>query len=473
MTDYDVVVVGSGAAGLCAAAEAAERGASVLVAESEHVPGGASRFSAGVVMAAGTRFQQERGITDDPDDLLHDYLAFNRWDVEAAVARRLTTEAGPTVEWVADRGVAVADLYFSGDDRVPRGHVMAGGGAAIVDALMSSLRGQPKVDIAFKRRVDRLLRGPDGGVEGVAVGADEVTSGAVVLASGGFGANKELWSRYLPRAVETEWSFYIGPPSSRGDAFALVEPLGAQITGRDRGLINPRPHFSTSMDSYLPGWLVLVDRNGVRFVNEMTAYSVTEWTIRHRGGRVWALFDDAAKRAAVPKSSAASKKYDMPTGSNWEDWVEPVIDEMHAKGIVLSAATPEELAGKMGIDPAALAGTLERYNADVAHGEDVMFEKPARVLRPVSTPPLYATEMRTCNIALTACGPRVNRDANVVDIGTRPIPGLFAAGECAGGIVGDVYMGSGNGLASALTFGRVAGRCAAQQVLGSGAESDR
>src|SRR5580692_6170086 len=464
MADYDVVVVGAGAAGLCAAVAAAEAGASVLVAEASDAAGGASQFSAGLIMAAGTRFQRERGIEDSPEALLYEYLAFNRWSVETGVARRLTEEAGPTVEWLADRGVGISDIFLSGDDRVARGHVMDGGGAAIVACLLGAAQADPRVDLAFGRRVDRLLTDGRGGVTGVAVSEDQVTADAVVLAAGGFGANQELWPRYLPRAVAAEWTFYIGPPTSRGDAFALTGALGAQIVGHDRGLLNARPNFSQSMDSYYPGWLVFVDREGQRFVNEMTAYSVIESTIRARGGRVWAIFDDAAKHAAVPRSTAAAKKYDMPTGTNWEDWVEPVIDEMLDKERVLAAAAVDDLAVKMGVEPAALAGTVRRYNSDVAAGHDTMFEKPSRALRSIAEPPFYATELRLCNLALTGAGPRVNRDGQVLDHGAIPIRGLFAAGECAGGVLGDVYMGSGNALANAVTFGRVAGQNAAKQA---------
>ena len=177
MADYDVVVVGAGAAGLCAAVAAAEAGASVLVAEGSDSAGGASQFSAGLIMAAGTRFQRERGIEDSPEALLHEYLAFNRWSVETGVARRLTEEAGPTVEWLADRGVGVSDIYLSGDDRVPRGHVMDGGGGAIVACLLGAAQADPRVDLAFGRRVDRLLADQDGIVTGIAAGSDEVTGG--------------------------------------------------------------------------------------------------------------------------------------------------------------------------------------------------------------------------------------------------------------------------------------------------------
>jgi fumarate reductase flavoprotein subunit len=302
-------------------------------------------------------------------------------------------------------------------------------------------------------------------VTGLAAGDDEVTASSVVLATGGFGANKALWRRYLPRAVAAEWSFYIGPPSSKGDAFKLAGQVGAQIVGRDRGLINARPHFSQSMDSYYPGWLVFVSNDGHRFVNEQAAYSVIESTFRAHGGRAWAIFDDSAKRAAVPRSTAAAKKYDMPTGSDWEDWVDPVIEEMAAKGIVLVADTIRQLAERTGILPRALEGEIARYNRDALAGQDTMFGKSPKVLRPVAEPPFYATEMRLCNIALTACGPRVDAQGQVLNEGSQVIPGLYAAGECAGGVLGDVYMGSGNALSSAVTFGRIAGRSAAARAL--------
>jgi predicted oxidoreductase len=100
-------------------------------------------------------------------------------------------------------------------------------------------------------------------------------------------------------------------------------------------------------------------------------------------------------------------------------------------------------------------------------GEDRDYNKVAEYMRKVSQPPFYAIELRLYMLGLTSVGPRIDADARVVDETSRPIPGLFAAGECVGGVIGKAYAGSGNSLANCSTFGRVAGRVAAAEVLGS------
>jgi fumarate reductase flavoprotein subunit len=208
--DVDVVVVGSGAAGLSAALSAWEHGArSVVVAESEGVVGGSSRLSGGLTMGAGTRYQRALGIEDDPESLFHDYMQLNQWKVEPAVVRRLAELSGPSVEWLGDLGVQFYDqLVFGGDERLPRVHCPIGRGQAVVDVLLHHCR-ERGVEIALGRRINQLLVERDA-VVGVAVGEDTITAGAVVVAAGGFGNNPEKLARFFPAAAETEWAWYIG-----------------------------------------------------------------------------------------------------------------------------------------------------------------------------------------------------------------------------------------------------------------------
>ena len=208
-TDVDVIVIGSGAAGLCAALTAVDRGATrVLIAEAEGIVGGSSRLSGGLVMGAGTRYQAALGIEDDADSLFHDYLTVNRWNVDAGVVRRLADLAGPTVDWLGDLGVEFAEqLVFGGDERVPRVHVPVGRGAGVVEVLTRHVR-EAGVDIALGQRVDRLVI-RDGAVVGVAVGEDEITADAVVIASGGFANAPELLERHFPSAAQTGNAWYM------------------------------------------------------------------------------------------------------------------------------------------------------------------------------------------------------------------------------------------------------------------------
>jgi succinate dehydrogenase/fumarate reductase flavoprotein subunit len=142
-------------------------------------------------------------------------------------------------------------------------------------------------------------------------------------------------------------------------------------------------------------------------------------------------------------------------------WNEDVIKQMVATGQVSQADTPAALAAALGLPAGELTGTVDRYNAQVATGEDADYLKDAMFLEPIATPPFYGAELRPAAVCHTGCGPRIDRDARVLDRGGLPVPGLFAAGECTGGIIGPAYVGSGNSYASCVVFGRVAGQSAA------------
>ena len=460
--DVDVVIVGSGAAGLAAALTARQRGAdSVLVAESEGVAGGSSRLSGGLIMGAATRYQKALGIEDDADAMFHDYMQLNGWNVDAGVVRRFAELAGPTVEWLGELGVEFYDtMVFGGEERVPRVHVPIGRGQAVVDTLARHCR-DAEVDIALGQRVDRLLT-EAGTVTGVAVGDDAIAAGAVVIATGGFGNSPEKLAQHFPSAARTGWAWYIGAEGSRGDAFDLGAQVGAQIVGHDHGLRLLHADFDQIYEAYLPGWLVLVDSDGRRFVDETAPYGILDSMTREQGDRVFAIFD----RAALEKATAAGVaryKHAIPGSSKRQSphWNADIVDQMVADGRVASTTSLIELADALGVPPANLEGTVARYNAGVAAGRDPEYLKDAAFLEPVATPPFFGAELRPATVASTACGLRIDSDAGVRRGDGNPIPGLFAAGECTGGVVGAQYVGSGNNYANCIVFGRVAGASAA------------
>ena len=325
--DFDVIVVGSGMAGLSAAVEAAADGAEVLLVEAATALGGVSRLSTGIMMAAGTSLQRANGFEDTPDALFHDYMLANHWDVVPSVVRRLVDELPDTFEWIRDLGVTFQDqLIFAGEESAARGHSVPGQGQEIVDVLIRHVRKQPNIDIALNHRVDRLVV-EDGVVRGIAAGDQVVRAGAVVLAMGGFGGNRDLHAKYLPLAHENEKSWYIaGELPDAGDIFGLVEPVDAYIEGMDRGTWVLVADFNRDPQAYLPGWLVIVNSHGRRFMDEMSPYSVVDPIVREQGNRVFAIFDHAAKQASSPANTEAATKVNLP-GVPRAHFIEPVIDE--------------------------------------------------------------------------------------------------------------------------------------------------
>jgi succinate dehydrogenase/fumarate reductase flavoprotein subunit len=464
--DVDVIVVGSGMAGMSAALEAAAAGAQVLVVEAEKTLGGASRFSSGIMMAAGTSLQRANGVDDHPDDLFHHYMLANHWDVTPSVVRRLVDALPETFEWISNLGVTFQDdLVLAGEERAPRGHLVRGRGQEIVDVLTRHVRNQPNIDVVLNQRVDRLLLTGER-VCGVAVGDEVVRAGAVVLAMGGFASNKDLHEKYLPLAAANDRFTYVADEfPNAGDIFKLVEPVGAYIEGVDRGAFVLTADFNRDAQGYLPGWLVLVNASGRRFMDEMTGYSLANPLVRAQGNRVFAVFDHASKAAATPQGTKAATKVTTPGVARYH-WIEPVIDEAIEDGKVKVADSLSDLAELLGIPPANLVGTIERYNEDAHQQHDSLFMKKGDQMRPVETGPFYACELRLSQIGLTACGPAVDAEARVLDGGQRAVLGLFAAGECVGGVIGKVYVGSGNSIANCLAYGRIAGQNAAALAVG-------
>jgi flavocytochrome c len=462
--DFDVVVVGSGFAGLAAAISARSEGASVLLLEGSGDIGGSSALSGGKVMGAGTRIQRQHGIEDDPEDLYRFYMALNRFRLEPAVIRALANESGATVDWLEDLGVEFDPrLMTSGEEKVARMHITTGEGHAVVATLARHAR---SIGVEFARgmQVDRLLV-RNGEVRGVAVGDDELETSSVVLATGGFGANHELVERYLPELAADDWYWYIGAFTSNGSAFALGEQVDAQVVGHGNAARLITPDFGNILEGgYLPGWLMIVNAEGRRFYDETSSYSVTAPIVESQPAPVYAVFDDAAKRASSPATVEATKKVSVgKRDGRAQKWVSAMIDEQLEHRKVLRADTLDDLADQMGVPRERFVAAVQQYNDDCAIGSDSHFGKRPDVLQAIAVAPFYATELRLSHVAVTAVGLRIDADARVVDDLGHPVAGLFAAGECTGGVVGETYVGSGNSITNAFVFGRIAGRSAAKR----------
>jgi fumarate reductase flavoprotein subunit len=454
--DFDVVVVGAGGAGLSASLSAAEAGASVLVVEAAGMPGGSTGRSSGTFMAAGTDMQKAAGFSDGADAFFDHYLSFNRWICDPAVARRFCDQGWPTMRWLIGQGVEypVNGLYRAGLEPVPRSHRPVGGGQAVIDALAAACR-HAGAEIALGNRVDRLLV-ENGRVRGVESRGEQVSASAVVLTSGGFAHNEELLAEYYPRFAAEAGHWSLAAETNMGDGLLMGREIGAAIVGWNPGITVLTPGLSRERDPFPPGWLLYVNQQGQRFINECAPYTVMSQAAQRQPGGVWNVFDERSRR-----DGSGSREPVIGAGV----WTAEAIAAGVSEGLILLADTVAQLADLAGIDSENLALTVARYNADCANGFDRSFLKDSGAMRQVREAPFYAAPIRPLSMSLTAHGVKINPDAHVLDSRDRRIPGLLAAGEVIGNLIGEQYLGGGNAVGGALTFGRIAGKRAAQLAL--------
>jgi flavocytochrome c len=462
-TDFDIIIIGGGGCGLSAAITAADAGASCIILEADTKLGGATSLSAGVVYAAGTSVQKAAGIEGDTGQDMFDYvMTLAGWEANPKIVRILSDHSGPAVEWLISHGVEFPPKYLvcSGVDTVPRGHPSLG----IADPLINAA-GSRGVEIALNTRVESLIY-ENGNVIGVRASGMELFSRAVIIATGGFGNDREMVKRLFPTAASHgAWNYacHYAAPYIVGDGIKMAEKVGAEIVGHDTGLLNPTSGLGKFVEAFLPPWIMLVNTDGVRFMDETAPYAVSGYLINSQPNRrAWAVFDETAlvegsqdMRFADPYHSGAA----MPT------WEYGLLRQSIENGKILQANSVEALADKMGVYPDLLKANIDRYNTDCEAGQDSCFFKETPRFFAVNTPPFYAREVRASVIGQTGAGLNINERAQVLDRLGYPIGGLFAGGETLGCAVGKRYSGGGMGILNAIVFGRIAGREAASQAM--------
>jgi fumarate reductase flavoprotein subunit len=465
--DYDVIVIGGGGAGLSAANEAGSLGARVLLVDAADRLGGSTSLSHGVFYAAATDVQKESGVEDDPAAMFIYAMNLNQHRMEPSVLRRYCEAGADTLHWLMGMGVEFPPEQLSSKGTytemsgVARCHAATGYGAAITQALEGAMQ-RYSVDVALRTRVTELLI-EDGAVRGIVAGGASIRAPAVVIASGGFGANREMLERYYPDATAYgNESWYIGIDECQGDGLVLGQSVNASLGGFNTGLINVSPNLLKILE-LPPAWIMLVNAHGRRFMDEAVGYGVQSRILRGqpRGEAYGIMGADAF--ASPPRDPRFAGP--IASGLMSTQWTIDVMEEALQTGRMVRGDTIEELADKLDINAGALCTTIETFNADVAVGTDNRYFKDPEYLRAVGEGPYYGAVFRPTIICLTSTGLRIDSDARVIDNNERTIEGLFAAGETTGSVLGEAYIGSGSAVANVIIFGRIAGRSAAQAAL--------
>lgn len=456
-TQVPLLIVGAGAAGLCAALTAKEAGVEAIVIERDAVPSGSTALSAGLIPAAGTRFQRTRGIDDTAECLAADVQRKAHGETDASVADAVARESGPLVEWLSDRYGLPFDLLdtfnYPGHTALRMHGLPSRTGRELIDRLRSAAEAS-EVVILTGGAVETLFAAPDGRIRGVEIARgdgkhERIGCGALILACNGYGGNPDLVRRFIPEMAE---ALYFGHPGNRGDAVVWGEALGAELAH----LSGYQGHGSVATPhNILITWAVVMqggfqaNAQGGRFCDESRGYSEQAGDVlRQPGGVAWDVFD--ARIAGIARQ--------------FEDF-----QEAERGGAILSADSIETLAAAMRV-PAErfMAEWREVERVKVAGGRD----RFGRAFAPEQAlaPPFHAVKV-TGALFHTQGGLAVDANARVKRKDGGLFPNLFAAGGAAAGVSGDRAAGylSGNGLLTATTLGRIAGRAASALIKSSDA----
>jgi succinate dehydrogenase/fumarate reductase flavoprotein subunit len=488
---YDVIIVGSGT-GLCAALCAARSGLKVLVLEKDKVIGGTTLVSGGVLWVPDNHIQKRENLRDNREGARAylEHLAQGQAAAELIDAfldhgsdMLAFIEESTSIEWRVSLMMGAAADYHpewrgsnqKGRSVEPVRESVGMSGGILVAALVEACR-ERGVEFRTGTPARELISvDSDSGVEVRGVQAEELATGrvsrfearrAVLIASGGFERNETMKTHFLRGPVP----YSLGAEENKGDGVRMGMAVGADLRNMNEcyhqvvyteeakreGHRRAGISLSAQIERRSPGG-ICVNRYGERFAKEAAAYDVT-WRSFHtwenwgevgfRNLPAYAIFDSTVRRNFT--IAGRTHEQDLP------DWV-------------IRADTIAGLAGRLGIDEAGLAATLERFNRNAARGQDPDYHRGESLydrsggdavtatLRPLLEGPFYGAEVSPGTLG-TCGGLRVNGRAQVVDVFDRPIRGLYAAGNSAGvGSPGALYGGGGGTLGPAFTFSYIAG----------------
>ena len=444
-TSCDIVVVGAGGAGLSAAVQAASMGANVIVLEKQGIIGGNTNYATGGLNAAETSVQQKLGIIDSKKSHFDDTMSGGHFLNDSSLVATLVNKAAEAVDWLISLGADMSNVGQMAGSSQKRTH-RPNGGAAVGPHLVSVLNKAVKAEnISIRtRNTVTALTEQNGKVTGVKVstpkGVYSIRAKAVILATGGFGANLSLIGQYRPELKDFHTSNHHG---ATGDAFGWVAPLQASLVLMDQIQVHPTGEAGSHLlisEAVRGNGAILVNRNGVRFANEMcTRDKLSDAILEQTDKKAFLIFDQSVRESLA------------------------TIENYAQQGLLTSAETPAKLAEELQLPVSAFVETMEKYSRYQSTGEDKDFQRKAEEMpRPLTEAPYYAINVEPV-IHHTMGGIKINAQAEVVNQAGMAIPGLYAAGEVTGGVHGGNRLG-GNAVADIIVFGQIAGTSAAQSL---------
>ena len=464
--EYDLIVVGSGGAGLSAAATAAENNASVMIIEKQGIAGGTTNYSGGVIQAAGTDLQKEttKFQTDCPENHEKEYMKAGEGRVYQELVHDFTQNSPKNIDWLAKMGIKWNNVYghteipYAKDYFADRIHVYEGGGMSgngiILTQHLLKYALNLGAKITYNTAAVGLINADDSQrkVCGVVIeGKDRQLKylkarQGVILATASIDQNLALAKDLSPQHYEDVKAHHCWSVSTdRGDGIVMGMSVGAAVTGFG-GTIDFDARTGNGTDDRVPTIpSIFVNGNGLRFVNEDATYA---YEFR-------AIFNQE-KLLDKPTYQIFGKSSISGSSSPWNE--ESLANDVK-NGLVIKADTIADLAQKINIPVENLVNSVNTWNKNAAEGTDPEYERTVGV-EPFSGP-YFAYRNTPGNLGAIG-GLKINQKCNVLDVYNQPINGLYAAGLNAGGWIGSYYPGSGTAIGGIVHQGRRA----AKSILG-------
>ena len=487
--DADVVVVGAGGAGMTAAITAAAEGKTVVILESQSMVGGNSVRATGGMNAGKTVYQDENefgesagvektlktaaekyadnktitalaktvseqwaayqanptGYFDSVELMELDTMIGGKGINDPALVETLCANSADAIDWLDEHGITLHNVSSFGGASVKRIHRPVNDEGKVVSVgsymipLLEENCKKAGVQILLNTTANEILTDANGAAVGVkATGSTgetvTVNAKAVVLTTGGFGANLDMVVKYKP---ELKGFMTTNAAGIQGQGIEMAEAIGAATVDMDQIQIHPTVEANTAAlitEGLRGDGAILINEEGQRFIDEVgTRDVVSAAEIAQTGSYSWLVVDQAMADASS------------------------VIQGYIKKGYTVTGATYEELGKAMGVDAAAFAETMEKWNGCVEAKNDPDFGRTS-FANPLNTAPYYAVKV-TAGVHHTMGGLKINANTEVLNEKGEVIPGLFAAGEVTGGVHGANRLG-GNAVADFTVFGRIAGAAA-------------
>ncbi len=441
----DIVIIGSGGAGLSSAITATEKGAKVIVLEKMAYFGGNSNRSEGEMNAAGTKQQKAHGILDDtPERFAADTIRGGHGLNDPALVKALTENAASAEEWLLDLGAHFCHRMGRGGGQTrARGHGPCDGSPVGIEIMrvLGERADKDHIDMRLNNRVTKILM-KNGKVAGVQVktpkGMETINAKSVILATGGFGANHKMVEKYRP---ELKGFSTTNHPGATGDGIVLAQQVGAGLTDIEQIQIHPtviKKNGALISESMRARGGFLLNKNGKRFTNELLTRDVVSANeLKQPGGIAYLVIDN----------SIYSKN--------------KMAQNFTAEKLMTKCDTIADVAKLIGVDPKVVQASFDQYHKAFDNKKDDLFGRPEMLIR-MDQAPYFVAEV-TPGIHHTMGGVKIDPQAEVLTPEKKPIPGLFAAGEVTGGVHGGNRIG-GNAVADIITFGRISANSALKYI---------